>query len=356
MSSSQLYFYNPHKTVEYHIQNGPVVENLQFKDTVKQGNFSFLGKKVNSLFGVPACILALNSKWIEVLSKLEFDIITYKTVRSREWSPNEYPNWLYVDASAQLTTADLDKTVLGSLEPFTDQEISTANSFGVPSFTPEIWQEDFEKAKQILKPGQLLILSMMTSPVEGKTQVDDAKELAKYAAQTSAEVFEINFACPNTGKHGLIYEDVDLSLAICETLKQELGDRPLLAKVGFYKNKEDLKRFIKESKGLITGISSTNTIGMKIIDKEGKPAFDQQRPTAGVSGWAIRNLSQQQITSIMQFKEELSVTDLTVIGMGGVSKKEDIQEYLDLGVDAVQAAAAIWQNPYMAYQYKETFL
>lgn len=353
--SSTVYFYDPLKTVQEHIDHGPYVENLQFKKNVKQGQFSFLDKQVNSLFGVPACILALNSKWVEVLSKLEFDIITYKTVRSGEWPPNNYPNWMYVDSPEQLSLQDLDKELLGSLKPFPNQKISTANSFGVPSFKPEIWQEDFEKAKAILKPGQLLILSIMTSPVEGITQVEDAKILGEYAAQTSAEVIEINFACPNTGKHGLIYEDVELSVEICNKLKEVLGNRKLLAKVGYYKNKEALKQFLQNSKGVIDGISSTNTIGMKIIDNDGNPAF-KDRETAGVSGWAIHNLAKEQLQTIMQFKEELSLSSLAVVGMGGISNPEDIKEYLDLDVSAVQAAAALWQNPYLAYQFKEKFL
>lgn len=349
------FFYDPTKTVQEHIEHGPFVDSFQFQNNVKQGKFTFLGNQVNSLFGIPACILALNSKWIEVLSKLEFDIITYKTVRSREWQPNKYPNWMYVDSSQQLSLGDLNKVLVGNLEPFEGQQISTANSFGVPSFKPEVWQADFEKAKNVLKPGQLLILSMMTSPVEGKTQVEDAKELAQYAAQTSAKVFEINFACPNTGKHGLIYEDIELSVSICKQIKEVIGNRPLLAKVGIYNNKEDLKQFIYQSKGLIDGISSTNTVGMKIIDSEGNPAF-KDRETAGVSGWCIKDLAQEQVRLIVSIKKELQLSNLSIVGMGGVTKAEDIEEYLQIGADAVQAAAAIWRNPYLAYQYKETYL
>lgn len=354
--SSQIYFYDPEKTVQEHIEQGPFIQNIKFKEIDNQNTFAFLGKQVNSLFGVPACILALNSKWIEVLSKLEFDIITYKTVRSREWQPNDYPNWLYVDAPTQLSVKDLLKSLIGSLKPFPNQNVSTANSFGVPSFQPEVWQEDFEKAKRILKSGQLLILSIMTSPVEGKTQIEDAKQLGQLAAETSAEAFEINFACPNTGKEGLIYEDVDLSVAICRELKESIGNRPILAKIGYYKRPSDLKRFMEESKEYIHGISSTNTIGMKIIDKKGNPAFGEKRPTAGVSGATIRDLSVEQIKNILKFKEDLNLPEFTVVGMGGVTKAEDIQNYLDVGVNAVQAAAAIWNNPYLAYEYKATYL
>lgn len=351
----KTYFYDPSKSVEYHIEHGPLIEGIEFKNDIKKGNFTFLGQQVNSLFGAPAFALTMDHRWTSVLSRLGFDIITYKTVRTVKRPPNPWPNWMFVNSKHQLAKEDLEKPIIGSIESFKDQELSTANSFGVPSNEPEYWKTDFEKAKNEIQEGQLLILSIMTSAIEGRTQVEDAKILAQYAAETSAEAFEINFACPNTEGEGLIYEDVDLTIKICEQLKAVIGNRPLLVKVGYYRNQNDLKRFMTETNGTISGISSTNTFAMKIVNTEGKSAFGD-REVAGVAGAAVRNLAHEQINTIMKFKNELQLSDFTVVAIGGISKPEHIQEYVDMGVQAVQAASALWQNPYLAYQFKEKYL
>jgi hypothetical protein len=46
--------------------------------------------------GVPAGPL-LNARWIEVAAKLGFDVLTYKTIRSVEFSGHPVPNMIYVD-------------------------------------------------------------------------------------------------------------------------------------------------------------------------------------------------------------------------------------------------------------------
>ncbi|CAN5120947.1 diguanylate cyclase [soil metagenome] len=352
----KIYLYDPKKSVSFHMEHGPLVDDITFEPSLKKGNFTFLNKKVSSLFGAPAFVLTMDSRWTTILSRLGYDIITYKTVRSRGWPANAHPNWMYVDIPMQLSERELDIPVIGSFEPLRSQEISTANSFGVPSQKPELWQQDFEIAKKNLREGQMMILSLMCSPIEGKTLVDDAETLGKLAIQTTADAFEINFACPNTDSHGLIYEDVTLTIQICKKLKEVLGDRPLLAKVGYYKDPESLKRFIKESQGLISGISSTNTFSMKVVDTEGNSAFGEKRSTAGVAGGAIRNLAIKQIDRIMEYKKEMGQHDLVVLAIGGVTEPRHIQEYLDKGVNAVQGASAVWQNPYIARQYKEKYL
>lgn len=347
-----IYFYNPSKTVEFHVSHGPVTENIDFSRTVKTTpDNSFLGYKVNSLFGVPACILTMDHRWVSVLSTLGYDILTYKTVRSVEWPANDYPNWLYVDAAQQLKKNDIDRPLIASINSL-NPEVSTANSFGVPSLKPEYWKEDFEKTKNILKEGQLLILSLMTTPVKGRSQVDDAKVLAKLAAETSADVFEINFACPNTEGHGLVYEDIDLTIKICSAFKDILGERKLLAKIGYYRDTSLLKEFMDRSRGLISGISSTNTLGMKVVKGDGELAFSG-RSQVGVAGAAIRNLAQEQLKTIVNYKRKLDMPELAILGMGGVINPSHINEYLDMGCNAVQAASALWQNPYLASEYKK---
>ncbi len=319
----------------------------------RQARYSFLGKKLNSLFGVAACPLTHGPAGVNVCSRLGYDIITYRSVRSRQWQGQKYPHWRYVDIPKQLAVEDLATAVQGSVNPIPAQEPSMANSFGIQSSKPEDWQKDFEVAKGSLMTGQLLILALMFTPEEGGDVVDDAGTVASYAKETSAEVFEINLAHPNSGMKSLVYEDIQTSAAICKKVKSVLGNRPLLAKVGYYKDPTVLKEFMKQTAGTIQGICSTNTYGMPVVDAKGMEVFPG-RPKAGVSGAAIRNLSMQQAKIIATYKKELGYNDFVVVGIGGVTKPEHIQAYLDIPVDAAQCAVGAYADPLLASKYLAT--
>ena len=314
-----------------------------------------MGHKLNTPFGIPACPLTSNSRYVEFYSKLGFDLLTFKTFRSIEWRGFDSPNLLYVNLPYQLKLEDLNTTLISNIKPFSDQGVSIANSFGVHSTRPEYWIKEYELAKSRLKKGQLLILSLMISDIKGKTQIENAIELAGLANQTSATIVEINFACPNTDGHGLIYEDIDLTFKICYEMYKVLENKKLLVKVGFYKDQLKIKEFLYKTKGIISGLSSTNTYGMKVLNTQGDPAFGNSRLIAGISGTAIKNLSIGQVKNILAYKEELSLVDFIVIGIGGIMQPTDAMEYLSLGVNAVQSATGTWVNPYLALEFRNIY-
>ncbi len=77
---------------------------------------SFLGQPVNLPFGIPAGPL-LNSRFTTAAFHMGFDLATYKTVRSRAWGCNPFPNVLAVhpksaDGSLTPGSAELDEGVL----------------------------------------------------------------------------------------------------------------------------------------------------------------------------------------------------------------------------------------------------
>lgn len=345
--------YNILKSFEENVVYGPHWEGPLPTVPTTTATKTFLGHRVNSLFGVSASPMTFGSRNCAFFSKLGYDILTYRSVRSIEWHGVSYPQWRYVDAPVSLSTKDLGTTLTAHDNPIADQSVSMANSFGIQSLAPAYWQPDVEKAKASLLPGQVLILSLMITPESGRTVAEDAREVARLAAATSAEVFEINLACPNSGKASLVYEDLETSLAVCTAAKAELGDRPLLAKVGYYQDPQTLSAFLEQSRGIIAGISSTNTYSMSITDQAGEVVFPG-RPTAGVSGNAVRQLSQQQAAAIVALKHTLNLPELVVIGIGGVMTPAHIEEYLALGVDAVQSAVGVYADPLLAINYKKT--
>lgn len=93
-----------------------------------------LGQPVNLPFGIPAGPL-LNSRFTTAAFHMGFDLATYKTVRSRAWGCNPFPNVLAVhpksaDGSLTPGSAELDEGVLADTNY--EQPISISNSFGVP--------------------------------------------------------------------------------------------------------------------------------------------------------------------------------------------------------------------------------
>jgi len=349
---SKLYDIN--KDFTFNVTFGPFFEDTLPDFPKVQTSNKLFGQKINSLFGVAASPLTHGARNTSLMSKLGYDLITYRSVRSTKWYAGQsYPHWRYVDISHQLTQDELTATVVGADHPFPNQEVSTANSFGIHSLRPDHWQTEFEIAKKGLQKGQLLILSIMFTPEQGKDVVEDAATVANYAKETSAKVFEINLAHPNSGMKSIVFEDIETSVAICKAIKKIITDRPLIAKVGFYRDANLLKKFMEKSAGIIQGISSTNTIALPIVDKDGAEVFPG-RPKAGVSGAAIRTLSMQQASKIVEFKESLKLPELTVIGIGGVTKVEHINEYLKLGVDAVQSATGVFADPLLALKFKNS--
>lgn len=343
------HLYDITKSFEENAERGPFWEGATPKLPSLVPQFELFGKKIISPFGVSACPLTVNSKFISLLSNLGYGFFTYKSVRTVEWHGNIFPHWKYVDQNKTLTVDDLNKTLNAQFETFNNDKPTMANSFGVMSPVPTKWIEDVNKTRKVISANQLLILSLIFTAVEGRTFVEDAKLVAMHGNKTTADAFEINLAHPNT-TGSLIYEDIPLSTQVCKVVKEQIGSRPLIAKVSYYRDPNLLKMFLEQTRGIIAGISSTNTYGMKIVDGKNNEAFPG-RLTAGVSGHAIKGLSQEQAKRIVAYKKELKLDHLTVMGIGGVVVPKDIDEYLDLGVDAVEAAVGVYENPYLGIDF-----
>lgn len=312
----------------------------------------FLGFSLNAPFGIPACPLTVNARCIGVVSRLGFDLLTYKSVRSVEWHGNPFPHWFYVNAPKN-TDIQKKKEFTASSDRFWRQEPSMVNSFGIHSVKPEYWQKDFDRAQKNLLSGQLLILSMQTTPVSGINIIEDAKRLARLAKEVGARVVEINFACPNTDEgKGMIFDDIVLAPKVCEAMKRLLGKISLLIKVGFYKDDRTITELLLRTRGIIAGVSTVNTYPGKIVDKKGGDAFPN-RPWGGVSGAVIRNLALAQAKTFVSLKRKLGLKKLAIIGIGGVTTPSHIKRYLNLGVDAVQSAVGAYVDPYLAYKYRK---
>ena len=257
-------FYDVSRSYEDNYEQGPFGA---FAEALKDGNgadaagttsegasegasASFLGQPVNLPFGIPAGPL-LNSRFTTAAFRMGFDLATYKTVRSRAWGCNPFPNVLAVhpksaDGSLTPGSAELDEGVLADTDY--EQPISISNSFGVPSQSPDVWQSDMRDAIAAAGPGQVLVPSFQGSRVEGMSEEDyivDHATTARLIKETGAKLMVMNTSCPNEGHNRLLCHNPLLVGRITEAVKQEIGDIPLMVKLAYIPSDDDLELMVR---------------------------------------------------------------------------------------------------------------
>ncbi len=309
-----------------------------------------LGFPVNLPFGIPAGPL-LNSRFTTAAFRMGFDLAVYKTVRSRAWGCNPFPNVLAVhpkaaDGSLTPGSPELDEGVLADTRY--DLPISISNSFGVPSRDPDVWQPDMRDAIAAAGPGQLLVPSFQGSRVAGMSTdeyVADHVATARLVCETGAQLMEMNTSCPNEGHNRLLCHDPHLVGRITEAVKNEIGDRPLIVKLAYFPSDIELETMVRETvgRGTAQGFSTINTISAKLVDASGNQALPGEgRDRSGVCGNAIRGAGLDMVRRLSAIRERLGL-DFAIIGVGGVIEPEHYLAYREAGADAVMSATgAMW--------------
>jgi dihydroorotate dehydrogenase len=247
--------------------------------------------------------------------------------------------------------------VTGSVKawPKNFRSFSTANSVGVPSVHPNQWRANFERSLGVLKPGQILILSVMgTSGLTDRNLIEDFVEVAKLAEAAGAEFIELNLSCPNTidtsspsGTQRPVCESPGPTLEIVDAVRQAV-DAKLVAKLS-YLEPGLLEDVVGPLLSMVDAISGINTLQKSVVDSDTrKPLFvgtaeDENaiRDPAGVSGAVIRNLGLEFVRGVRSLSSRQTVD---IIGIGGVMTGDDYAAYRDRGADAVQVATGALVN------------
>lgn len=347
--------YNIHRSYQENYEAGPQFpENPSpspsSSPSSSHAKKNFLGLGVNSRIGIAAGLL-LNSKWILGYARRGFDILTYKTVRSSHRPCYPTPNWVFVEDDGN-TDGPVHVTTTPSTDP---TRISSAVCFGMPSMAPEVWREDVARTKAGLTEGQILIVSVVATPLEGwgREQVaDDFAQCAQWAAEAGADIVEANFSCPNVcTPEGTIYQDVELSRYIAEATRAAAGDTPLLLKVGHFPQSNSLRRFLREMNGVSHGVTLVNGVSRPVLHHDGTPAFGEKYVRAGVLGRAIHEPSLENIRIAHACAREEKL-DLAIAAVGGVSQPDDMEDFFDAGASAVMLGSAPMYLPDLAARAK----
>ncbi len=348
----QTPFYDPQKSYEENWEQGPFGAFADGKKYAQKGapTKEFLGKKVYEPFGIPAGPL-LNGRFVKAALDKGFDIAVYKTVRSRKHDSHPWPNVLAVHPAGDLTSAVAEKGLVGD-ENY-ETPLSITNSFGVPSFDPDIWQKDLAEAVSYANEGQMVVGSFQaTKGGTPEAYIKDFALCARLVKETKAPILEVNLSCPNEGTNALLCYDAPRVREVVEAIKKEIGDTPLIVKIAYFKDDAALRELLKSLGDGAAAVSAINTIGTEIRNGKGVQALPGEgRLRSGVCGASIKWAGLDMARRLKALREELGMR-YAIVGVGGVMTPSDYLEYRAAGADAVMSATGAMWNPYLAQEIK----
>ena len=357
MPNQPATFFDPAKTFDDNVDDGPFLKDTPAYKNSGEPSYSFLGHKLYSPFGIGAGSLP-SSKHVAGAFQRGFDVVCYKTQRSVSFPANQFPNVVYIDVRGDLTLEKAAKPLTGHLTSDAPlEELTITNSFGNPSRGPDFWLEDMKQAMAAGGKGQLLIASVVGTIQDGFSQedyYDDFAKAAKLAAGAGAPVIEVNLSCPNVSNEGVIcytFEAVDV---IARKVKEAVGDIPVIAKLGYFSEEQQplLEKTILETAPYFSGFSVINTIQAPVVDEQGKQLLPGEgRLRAGICGASIKWAGIDMVKRLDALRKKHGLK-YEIIGIGGVMTPADFQDYRAAGADVVQSVTAAMWNDQLAAEIK----
>lgn len=173
-------------------------------------------------------------------------------------------------------------------------------------------------------------------------RVADYRELAeRLRGLDTVLAIEANISCPNVEADDTVFACSPQGTHDVIGQVTRVADVPVFAKLS--PDVTDVTEIARVAwRAGATGVSAINTLRGMAIDVEAR------RPklggvTGGLSGPAIKPVAVRIIHQVHQ-----SLPELPIIGIGGVSKVEDVVEFLLAGASAVAVGTANFVNPLAA--------
>jgi dihydroorotate dehydrogenase len=307
---------------------------------------------VDSPLGIPAGPL-LNGAWVLYYASLGFDVLTYKTVRSRARECYELPN-LQPVACGDLIGGESNLPAVDDMPP--GKPTSWAVSFGMPSSEPDTWRRDIEQTKNELPTGKLLSVSVVGT-VEPDWSFDqlaaDYARCARWAVESGADCIETNLSCPNVSTcDGQIYQDPEQARTVVQHVRDAIGDRPLVIKIGHVPTDDEKAALVDAVAEYVDAMAMTNSIATTVMGRDGELLFDGA--PRGICGAATLRASLEQTRGFARIVTERGVA-IELVGVGGASTAEHVRNYLDAGASAVHIATAAMVDPGVGLRIREGF-
>lgn len=313
---------------------------------------TILGYEIDSPIGVAANALTTD-KGITKAAELGYDVIVYKSVRSKAYEGHPKPHICSVDIDHMLQRSEIYGTFHKKNKPSElPDQIAISNSMGMGCRDPQWVKKDIANARASIGKRQLLIVSVFGNGQSEQTVVDDFVATAQMVQDAGAQVVELNLSCPNLGGHDLPYKNIGFSCAVVAAVVKKLSI-PITVKVGVFDNKEQMEQLLIGIKHAgARGVCGINTVPVKIINDEGKPFFGNNRQVSGLSGAPLRELAKEFIQDAREIIDKNKL-ELTLFATGGITTAKDFQQYLDWGADVALTATGFIYNPLIASEFKQ---
>ncbi|MDR0846851.1 MAG: dihydroorotate dehydrogenase [Lactobacillales bacterium] len=175
--------------------------------------------------------------------------------------------------------------------------------------------------------------------VAGACEADYIEACAKISKVKPVTAIELNISCPNVKHGGIAFgTDPDVAFQLTKAVKA-VSDVPVYVKLS--PNVTDIVPIAQAIEaGGADGFSMINTLlGMRIDLKTRKPIL--ANGTGGLSGPAIKPVAIRLINQVAK------ISELPIIGMGGVSTVDDVLEMFMAGASAVGVGTANFTDPYI---------
>lgn len=185
----------------------------------------------------------------------------------------------------------------------------------------------------------------------GGSSVADYQSVAqKLAASNMLNALELNISCPNVQEGGMAFgTNSQIVEEVTRKVKEVTGSIPVYVKLS--PNVTDITTFAKAAeRGGADGLTMINTLLGLHIDVETRQSVIGNG-MGGLSGAILKPLAVRMIYQVAH------VTELPIIGIGGVETVDDVLEMFLAGASAVGVGAAHFDDieviPHLAAQLEQ---
>ena len=173
--------------------------------------------------------------------------------------------------------------------------------------------------------------------VGGESEEGYIEVAQKLSDSKLVNALEINVSCPNVAQGGMAFGVHPRVVEKLTAAIKNTVDLPVFVKLP--PNVTDIVALAQAAEtGGADGLSLINTVtGMRINIKTRKPLLGNN--FGGYSGPAVKPIALYQINQVRR------VTNLPIIGMGGIASAEDVVEFMLAGANAVAVGSAHFKDP-----------
>ena len=182
--------------------------------------------------------------------------------------------------------------------------------------------------------------------VSGFSPEEYAYTCARLEAEEQVGWLEVNVSCPNVHGGGMAFGTTPEGAAVVTRAVRAVTKKPVIMKLS--PNVTDIVSVARacEDAGA-DGISLINTLlGMRIDLRTRRPVL--ANTMGGLSGPAVFPVALRMVWQVAH------AVKIPVVGMGGVSRAEDVVEMMLAGATAVEVGAANLADPYACRNIIET--